>query len=283
MGELVIRSGGRPHPHLSRESRDGRTASIERTARSRWLRKPLACHSCRTLGAMAKTPESAAIAPNVGVASADRSAPRQPGVTRRCSRSVSARLLGRICGATFVSLLTPDPATMATVRVRRTSCDRRSPREPRWLRAPPRWMHGDRSNLGSTSSACALRLATMSPPHFHPEERYIAVLKGTWWVGAGPKWDRNANNAACTCRQLCCSPPHQDPLLMAPKTKRRDAADHRNRTQRHANSWTNPALSNRSLSHSLECNLQPSSIERTRTSKGRFARLLWLAASCVER
>jgi quercetin dioxygenase-like cupin family protein len=33
---------------------------------------------------------------------------------------------------------------------------------------------------------------TMSPPHFHPEARYIVVLKGTWWVGAGPKWDREA-------------------------------------------------------------------------------------------
>ena len=33
---------------------------------------------------------------------------------------------------------------------------------------------------------------TMSPPHFHPETRYILVLKGTWWVGAGPKWDRDA-------------------------------------------------------------------------------------------
>jgi quercetin dioxygenase-like cupin family protein len=33
---------------------------------------------------------------------------------------------------------------------------------------------------------------TMSPPHFHPETRYIVVLKGTWWVGAGPKWDREA-------------------------------------------------------------------------------------------
>ena len=31
-----------------------------------------------------------------------------------------------------------------------------------------------------------------SPPHFHPEERQIVVLKGTWWVGAGPKWDREA-------------------------------------------------------------------------------------------
>ncbi|HEX3140761.1 MAG TPA: cupin domain-containing protein [Rhizobacter sp.] len=33
---------------------------------------------------------------------------------------------------------------------------------------------------------------TMSPPHFHPEERQIVVLKGTWWVGTGSKWDREA-------------------------------------------------------------------------------------------
>jgi quercetin dioxygenase-like cupin family protein len=29
-----------------------------------------------------------------------------------------------------------------------------------------------------------------SPPHFHPETRYITVLKGTWWVGSGPKFDK---------------------------------------------------------------------------------------------
>jgi quercetin dioxygenase-like cupin family protein len=33
---------------------------------------------------------------------------------------------------------------------------------------------------------------TFSPPHFHPETRYIVVLKGTWWVGSGPKWDKDA-------------------------------------------------------------------------------------------
>src|SRR5438105_2287286 len=31
---------------------------------------------------------------------------------------------------------------------------------------------------------------TFSPPHFHPETRYVVVLKGTWWVGSGPKWDK---------------------------------------------------------------------------------------------
>jgi quercetin dioxygenase-like cupin family protein len=33
---------------------------------------------------------------------------------------------------------------------------------------------------------------TFSAPHFHPETRYIQVLKGTWWVGSGPKFDKDA-------------------------------------------------------------------------------------------
>jgi quercetin dioxygenase-like cupin family protein len=28
-----------------------------------------------------------------------------------------------------------------------------------------------------------------SRPHFHPNDRYITVLQGTWWVGTGPKFD----------------------------------------------------------------------------------------------
>ena len=38
---------------------------------------------------------------------------------------------------------------------------------------------------------------TFSPPHFHPETRYIVVIKGTWWVGAGPSTAR----ATCTPRR----------------------------------------------------------------------------------
>jgi hypothetical protein len=29
----------------------------------------------------------------------------------------------------------------------------------------------------------------MSHPHFHPNDRFITVISGTWWVGWGPKWD----------------------------------------------------------------------------------------------
>jgi hypothetical protein len=28
-----------------------------------------------------------------------------------------------------------------------------------------------------------------SRPHFHPNDRFITVLQGTWWVGTGPKFD----------------------------------------------------------------------------------------------
>ncbi len=29
----------------------------------------------------------------------------------------------------------------------------------------------------------------MSHPHFHPNDRYIYVISGTWWVGTGTKYD----------------------------------------------------------------------------------------------
>lgn len=32
----------------------------------------------------------------------------------------------------------------------------------------------------------------MSHPHFHPNDRFITVLSGTWWVGTGTKYDPNS-------------------------------------------------------------------------------------------
>jgi hypothetical protein len=29
----------------------------------------------------------------------------------------------------------------------------------------------------------------MSHPHFHPNDRYVTVISGTWWVGTGTKFD----------------------------------------------------------------------------------------------
>ena len=30
---------------------------------------------------------------------------------------------------------------------------------------------------------------SMTHPHFHPNDRYVTVLSGTWWVGTGTKYD----------------------------------------------------------------------------------------------
>ena len=32
----------------------------------------------------------------------------------------------------------------------------------------------------------------MSHPHWHPNDRYITVISGTWWVGTGTKFDPNS-------------------------------------------------------------------------------------------
>jgi hypothetical protein len=33
---------------------------------------------------------------------------------------------------------------------------------------------------------------TMSKPHWHPEARYVTVVKGVWWAGTGDKFDPDA-------------------------------------------------------------------------------------------
>ncbi len=35
----------------------------------------------------------------------------------------------------------------------------------------------------------------MSHPHFHPNDRFITVLSGTWWVGSGTKFDPDSTVA----------------------------------------------------------------------------------------
>jgi quercetin dioxygenase-like cupin family protein len=38
----------------------------------------------------------------------------------------------------------------------------------------------------------------MSHPHFHPHDRFITVLKGTWWVGTGTKYDPDSTTPVPT-------------------------------------------------------------------------------------
>ncbi|MGH9864509.1 MAG: cupin domain-containing protein [Candidatus Acidiferrales bacterium] len=48
---------------------------------------------------------------------------------------------------------------------------------------------GDPSKLGLYVMLVKWTPHHMSHPHWHPNDRFITVLSGTWWVGTGTKFD----------------------------------------------------------------------------------------------
>ena len=53
-------------------------------------------------------------------------------------------------------------------------------------------IHGDPSKPGLYVQLVKWLPGNMSHPHFHPNDRFITVLSGTWWVGTGTKFDPEA-------------------------------------------------------------------------------------------
>jgi quercetin dioxygenase-like cupin family protein len=53
-------------------------------------------------------------------------------------------------------------------------------------------LHGDPTKPGLYVVMNRFKPGAFSKPHFHPNDRFITVIKGTWWVGAGNKWDKDA-------------------------------------------------------------------------------------------
>jgi hypothetical protein len=56
-------------------------------------------------------------------------------------------------------------------------------------------LHGDPTKPGLYVVLIKWAPHHMSHPHFHPNERYITVLSGTWWVGTGTKYDPDSTVA----------------------------------------------------------------------------------------
>ncbi len=48
---------------------------------------------------------------------------------------------------------------------------------------------GDESKPGLYVILVKWKAHHNSRPHFHPNDRFITVLSGTWWVNTGPKYD----------------------------------------------------------------------------------------------
>ena len=50
-------------------------------------------------------------------------------------------------------------------------------------------LYGDPSKPGPYVVRLRWLKGNMSRPHFHPNDRFFIVVKGTWWVGTGDKFD----------------------------------------------------------------------------------------------
>jgi hypothetical protein len=66
------------------------------------------------------------------------------------------------------------------------------PKEIKWVRgngAETAVLVGDPSKPGLYVVLQKWLPHNNSHPHFHPNDRFITVISGTWWVGTGPKFD----------------------------------------------------------------------------------------------
>jgi hypothetical protein len=50
-------------------------------------------------------------------------------------------------------------------------------------------LYGDPTKPGLYIVRLKWLAGNMSRPHFHPNDRLIVVLQGTWWMGTGDKYD----------------------------------------------------------------------------------------------
>ncbi len=53
-------------------------------------------------------------------------------------------------------------------------------------------LFGDPTKPGYYMVMNRFKPGAFSRPHFHPNDRFITVIKGTWYVGTGNKWDKDA-------------------------------------------------------------------------------------------
>jgi len=109
------------------------------------------------------------------------------------SHSKIARLIPLVIAAAFYAQLgimkagdPPDPAVM----------EFRLPKDLQWPPLNGRTsgaqsitLFGDPTKPGLYGVLTKWLPHSMSRPHTHPNDRYIYVLKGTWWVGWGEKYD----------------------------------------------------------------------------------------------
>jgi hypothetical protein len=114
--------------------------------------------------------------------------------------SSSIRRYGLVAAAIVVGLSLG--AAKATADLNPAAISYQRPDQIKWVDgkngAFTAFLHGDPSKAGLYIILVRWTPHHMSRPHFHPHDRYITVLKGTWWVGTGTKYDPDSTVAMPT-------------------------------------------------------------------------------------
>jgi hypothetical protein len=109
------------------------------------------------------------------------------------SSSIALRRMLQIglAGAIFVSVGSVRAGESANLNPKAITWQ--LPNEIKWVESPAgsaqAVMYGDPSKPGLYITLTKWHAHHMSRPHFHPNDRFITVISGTWWVGTGTKYD----------------------------------------------------------------------------------------------
>src|SRR5206468_5841089 len=100
----------------------------------------------------------------------------------------------RLIFLVMLALVVAVPSGYGAPDIDRTAVDFKTPSEIKWVRNAAGTnesavLFGDPSKPGPYVVRVKWFPGTMSRPHFHPNDRFFAVLSGTWWMGAGETFD----------------------------------------------------------------------------------------------
>ena len=103
-------------------------------------------------------------------------------------RKPRRRWLAGLLIAGFVSL-----ASVRATDLNPAALIYKSPNQIPWVESPAgssqAILRGDPEKPGPYIVLTKWHAGHMSRPHFHPNDRFITVISGTWWVGTGTKYD----------------------------------------------------------------------------------------------
>jgi quercetin dioxygenase-like cupin family protein len=102
----------------------------------------------------------------------------------------------RTLGLAVLGMMTAMPSSHAA-DLDRTAVDFTTPSDIKWVRNAAGTneqavLFGNPSQPGLYVVRIKWLRGNMSRPHSHPNDRFFAVLSGTWWVGTGEKFDPEA-------------------------------------------------------------------------------------------